>query len=315
MKRIGALLIASLAACSGPSEPAGLRILTQVVVVEGDSQLGIVHAPLGKAVAVRVLDDQDKPVAGQAVVWKIVKGGGSVFAGFGLTNDAGIAQEQWTLGDTAGIQLLEARAIDSLGKPIVFGTLTATAQPGPMTYQGFNGLRRVWVPADSDYVLPAVARDAYGNALPVAITTLDQDAPKANGAVRVDRPAVRRYVVASDTFYLHVRWPSPIRYAYTSHPGGVLRVDTGSVAFEKVDTTSTAGCSSGPGFVIWHRGNASTANFAEYDCELQPSSPRLFAQRVSAAWGLNVVSLSLTYITSSTWVFKETATDSLVIYR
>jgi hypothetical protein len=315
MKRIGALLIATLAACSGPSEPAGLRILTQVVVVEGDSQIGVVHAPLGKAVAVRVLDDQDKPVAGQAVVWKIVKGGGSVFAGFGLTNDAGVAQEQWTLGDTAGIQLLEARAIDSLGKPIVFGTLTATAQPGPMTYQGFNGLRRVWVPADSDYVLPAVAHDAYGNALPVAIAALDLDAPKANGAVRIDRPAVRRYVVASDTFYLHVRWPSPIRYAYTSHPGGVLRVDTGSVAFEKVDTLSTTGCSGGPEFNVWHRTTGSAPAFYSYECEAAQGSPAISGQRVAPAWAFATHAFPMTYVTSSAWVFKETATDSLVIYR
>jgi hypothetical protein len=63
----------------------------------------------------------------------VTEGGGSVIAGSAQTNADGEARERWTLGPTAGEQILEARAVDqSTGDPIVFGRIAATAIHGPV---------------------------------------------------------------------------------------------------------------------------------------------------------------------------------------
>jgi hypothetical protein len=236
MKRLVALLAcAALGACAGESTAPSLRILTQVIVVEGDSQVGVVHTALPKTVSVRVLDDRDKPVSGQAVVWKVTKGGGSTFAGFGLTNDSGVAREQWTLGDTTGIQLLEARAIDSAGKPVVFGIVTATANPGPMVYQGFT-TSRIIVPADSAILLPIDSRDAFGNATarptPVMSDAARFGAPDAAGKWTPLALGDVRFVLGTDTLRVQVRWPAH-RYRTST--------DSGSLLLLGIDTVNVVG--------------------------------------------------------------------------
>ena len=68
----------------------------------------------------------------QLVNFRVIAGGGSVFAGSALTNKDGIAQERWTLGTVAGdTQRVEARAVDpETGAGVVFAVFRAIATAG-----------------------------------------------------------------------------------------------------------------------------------------------------------------------------------------
>jgi hypothetical protein len=136
----------------------------------------------------------------------IVKGGGSVFVGATLTNEQGEAQNSWTLGDTAGIQSLEARVIDSTGAPIVIQRLDATATPGALAASHFTA-ETLFVVEGSTTTLSIVGADAYGNPVapedPVALDTLGQLA----GADYTAGPIGRlRFALPTDTLIAFVRY-------------------------------------------------------------------------------------------------------------
>ncbi len=122
-----------LVACGGSSgtDPGGgspSRRPAAMVIVSGDSQTATVGTELPGPLVVRVIDASGNPVVGQVVNFRVTSGGGSVFAGASATNAQGQAQERWTLGDQAGPQTMEARAVDNTtGAALVFATFTATA--------------------------------------------------------------------------------------------------------------------------------------------------------------------------------------------
>jgi hypothetical protein len=127
---------ATLLALAGCDEnPTALRpgAPAALLIVSGDEQQGTVNAELANPVVVRVTDENDQPVPGQIVNFRVTAGNGSVFAGAAITNAGGIAQERWTLGTVATeIQRLEVRAVDpATGAPLVFATFRATAVAGP----------------------------------------------------------------------------------------------------------------------------------------------------------------------------------------
>ncbi len=115
-----------LAACGDPISvlnPADMVLH----VVSGDSQVGVPFEELPEPIVVQVVDTaNNQPVVNQVINFRVVEGGGSVFAGVAHTNEEGIAQEYWTLGG-AGPQLLEARAVTGEGEKVIFGTFSATA--------------------------------------------------------------------------------------------------------------------------------------------------------------------------------------------
>jgi alpha-tubulin suppressor-like RCC1 family protein len=82
---------------------------------------------------VKVLSADGNPVAGQLVNFRVIAGGGSMFAGSSITNKDGISQDRWTLGPvTADSQVAEARAVDNTtGNPIVFARFRANIASAP----------------------------------------------------------------------------------------------------------------------------------------------------------------------------------------
>lgn len=129
------LLMAGLAifaaGCDEQGTEAGSLVpeIASLDVISGQDQVGQPGEELGEPLVVRVLDASGQPIGDQIVNFRVVSGGGSVFAGTALTNGEGIAQERWTLGDTMGEdQSVEARAVDSSsGEKRVFATFTAQA--------------------------------------------------------------------------------------------------------------------------------------------------------------------------------------------
>jgi hypothetical protein len=121
--------IALLPGACGDTDPVGLEVKDQgleLTVLSGNDQSGTVGKELPQPVVVRVVDSRGRPRSGQIVNFVITEGGGSVFAGRGITNGQGLAQDFWTLGPKPGRNSLEARAVDSAtGERLLFGGFQA----------------------------------------------------------------------------------------------------------------------------------------------------------------------------------------------
>ena len=163
--------LAALAACDSSSGPRP-QVAARLDIVAGNEQEAVVGSELPTALVVKVTDDRGRPVRGQIVNFRVVSGGGGVFAGTAQTNDAGEARERWTLGTStaaADSQRVEVRAVDAAsGEALVFATFRATAKPdvpagappvGPASRTGAAGT----VLADS---LALRVADKYGNPVP-----------------------------------------------------------------------------------------------------------------------------------------------------
>lgn len=237
MRRL--LLVIPLLACAGEATEPHLSLTPASLQVTGDLQTAQVASELPNPIVVKVLSAESIAVPNQLVTFHVVQGGGSVFSGAAMTNAAGEALERWTLGTVAGEQILEARAIDQeTGDPIVFATVKATAEPGPLAYAGFEEDTIVAV-GDSIVRLLIQAVDAYGNAVanPV-VTAVDALPVLLDGegySVRPDRPGVFRYALGNhDTLRVFAVPPAgtfSIRYpfgGYTWHDSGRLVVEDAS---------------------------------------------------------------------------------------
>ena len=168
-----------------PTENEETRTPASLDIVSGDEQEGVVGTELANALVVRVEDANGVPIIGQLVNFRVTSGGGSIFAGSGLTNALGIVQDRWTLGtSTSELQRVEARAVDpNTGAAIVFATFKATPRPGPahsLTKAGGDGQTGALGAALTDSLAVRVA-DSYGN--PVPSVTVTWAANANNGAV------------------------------------------------------------------------------------------------------------------------------------
>jgi len=111
-------------------ESAGTSMV--LAIVAGDGQTGAAGEELSGPLAVRATDSRGRPLRDQVVIFHVVDGGGSMFAGTGITNKDGLAQDYWTLGTAAGApNTVEVRAVDpSSGAKLVFAVFQASAVPG-----------------------------------------------------------------------------------------------------------------------------------------------------------------------------------------
>ncbi len=133
-------------------------------IVSGDEQTGVAGEELLAPLVVRVVDSAGRAVPQQIVNFRVTTGGGSVFAGAGLTNADGIAQERWTLGpNPADSQRVEARAVDNVtGAALTFAIFAATATAGSA-----NTLTQLsggdWAPVGAPVSLGVLVADRVGN--------------------------------------------------------------------------------------------------------------------------------------------------------
>lgn len=177
---LGAVLLAS---CESPT--GGTGDPAQMDVVSGGNQQGVVGEELPQPLVVRVVDAQGNPVPGQIVNFRVVSGGGTVFAGAAITTADGIARERWILGTVAAdSQRVEARAVDpQSGEALVFAVFRATAVPGPaaaitpVSGSGLTGTPGMPL-ADS---LGARVADRFGN--PVRGATVAWSVIRGGGSV------------------------------------------------------------------------------------------------------------------------------------
>lgn len=103
----------TLAACSGAHSDVALPPPALIMeIVSGGRQRGPVGQELPHPVIVQLVDAQHRPVRGQLVRFRVVSGGGSMYAGSSITDRNGMAEDYWTMGPQPGLALLQVRVVD-----------------------------------------------------------------------------------------------------------------------------------------------------------------------------------------------------------
>lgn len=157
----GAAALLVFASCSEPTA-TGISGPLNLAVVSGDGQSGPPGSVLPDPLVVVVKDQRGHRVRGQIVNFRVVSGGGSTYAGVAITNNDGIAQERWTLGQS-GVQQLEARAIDpATGAPLNFATFYATVQDATPPFVSNVVAQNNPSEPSSTVFLTAIATDEIG---------------------------------------------------------------------------------------------------------------------------------------------------------
>jgi hypothetical protein len=124
---------ALVAGCEGEtiSSPADDPGPLRLAIVSGNTQVGPEGQELPAPLVASVVDSKGRPIPAQLVNFRVVSGGGSMFAGSTISDKLGIAKDYWTLGLT-GPQSVEVRAVDpSTGAKFVYATFTATFPAAP----------------------------------------------------------------------------------------------------------------------------------------------------------------------------------------
>ncbi|MGZ8492202.1 MAG: leishmanolysin-related zinc metalloendopeptidase [Gemmatirosa sp.] len=214
------LLALTLAGCgadpvaTGPYTEAAPRS-GAVRIVAGDVQVGEGSKELAEPLRVQVVDQSNRPIPNYVVNFRVVSGGGSVFAGAAMTDANGRAADYWTLGPISpDTQRVEVRAVDpATGQRLVYATFraVAVAANAPVTV-GSDTLRIVltWTrgPQDLDAVLEGPTSEGtrfqigtgdLGNCSVAPFVCKDRDMTSAPGSETItlvrQLPGSYRYIV------------------------------------------------------------------------------------------------------------------------
>jgi hypothetical protein len=124
--------VASVGACGG-----GDRILapvpSEITVASGDKQVGAPGSALSDPLEVSVTTSEGAAIAGVNVNWVVTAGAGTLSAANTITDSDGHASVNWTLGNSAGTQSVEAIVV-TVASPALFSATAAA--PVALHYDG-----------------------------------------------------------------------------------------------------------------------------------------------------------------------------------
>lgn len=127
---------------------------TTLALESGNNQEGTIGRELVFPLQVKVTDAHGNPVAGFTVPWVVTIGGGSLANSSTLTDENGIASNQFTLGQQPGSN--EARAVTALNPSQVVFTATGVTNRFPL----FTGLTDKTVTEGNLLTFQVLAEDA-----------------------------------------------------------------------------------------------------------------------------------------------------------
>jgi Bacterial Ig-like domain (group 1) len=242
----GILVFTALAETDAPAE---------LEIVAGDRATGGVGQVLADSLSVRLTDRHGNPVAGAAVEWAAVSGGGSVDPARATTDAQGIARAQWTLGPSVGAPQLARAAVPGVSSASFLATPTTTGVPLQLARRGgesqrgtagsylADSLAVVLRLPDGRGVSGALVRWAAddGSVSPAESRTDDSGAASARWRVGLT-PGFTRATAAVDNgrlnFYAVVREPVPAKLeivAGDGATGGVGQALADSLALRVTD--------------------------------------------------------------------------------
>lgn len=94
---------------------------SDLLVVQGNNQVARAGTALPVQIVLRVVGDNNTPIPGVPITLQVTAGGGSLNPASAITNASGEVTVRWTLGNQAGLQNVQASALNL--SPII---LTAT---------------------------------------------------------------------------------------------------------------------------------------------------------------------------------------------
>jgi hypothetical protein len=153
------VVVLAVAACGGDSTGPKAGPPATVQRISGDEQLGAVGTALGSPLVVRVVDADQRPVAGASVRWSVTDGNGTVAPASSTTDGRGEARATWTLGTLAVPGRVTATVTG-----VAVANFGSTASAGPVATVSAAARSALVAPGDT-VRLAAAARDQYGNAV------------------------------------------------------------------------------------------------------------------------------------------------------
>lgn len=149
---------------------------TQIVLVSGNNQTGVVTSVLSDSLKVKILDDSDQPATNQPVTFKVVSGSGSFDNSSNsevikFTDSQGIAAAQFRIGTEIGqsnnvVHAIADDGFDPLqGSPVEFvASATASAAKSVVPIAGNN--QTALVGTELDDILQVKVTDLGGDGIP-----------------------------------------------------------------------------------------------------------------------------------------------------
>ncbi|HEU0077673.1 MAG TPA: Ig-like domain-containing protein, partial [Longimicrobiaceae bacterium] len=159
-----ARITATAGKASASAQVTVLPVPQALGAAAGAAQEGVAGMPAPQEIAALLTDRHGGGVAGVAVEFVVVKGGGTVAPASAQTDAQGRARAAWTLGTAAGENAVEARVA---GRPIAPARFVAMARAGPPARLEKLAGDAQQGTAASQLPLPLVVRvvDAFGNPL------------------------------------------------------------------------------------------------------------------------------------------------------
>jgi adhesin/invasin len=163
---VAAVQLTTLAACGETTVNEPLSAGT-LATVSGNGQVGVAGQTLPAPIQVRVLGSDDQPLPGATVTFAVTTGGGTVSPASATSDANGLASTTWTLGKTAGNNVLTVTAGTATMTVAASGTAARAS-----TVSGTSGDNQTTV-VNTAVTLPPTVRvnDANGNPVEgVAVT-------------------------------------------------------------------------------------------------------------------------------------------------
>lgn len=135
-----------------------------IVAATGDGQRGTAGAALPRPIVVRVVDENGSGVAGAPL--SLAPSGGTLSDTALVTDSAGIARTQWTMGHSAGEYTLAVRH-DGVKKLLKIAARASPAAPANLAFDDMPGEKRSKAPVKQKKLF-ALVTDVYGNPVPDA---------------------------------------------------------------------------------------------------------------------------------------------------
>lgn len=164
---IGYTLTASAAGLAGGGSGSfdiSAGAASQISLVSGNSQMGVVDTNLGSEFKVLVTDASGNPVPSATVDWIVSSGGGAISAS-SLTNGSGVSSATLKLGQVAGGNGVRALIHGTTAEVSFAASAVASSVVGSISWSAAPGASYTASNSTAMSVITAAIRDSFGNVI------------------------------------------------------------------------------------------------------------------------------------------------------